>query len=212
MDEANRSVVSYFLPSYTSSSCWTCGNPCHSMEKFLEKKEYKRKQIDHYQSHLGYEPSSNTFDSYPCSTSRYEYDSMCCGEYEYMEYNNSNYFYQPQEPSHQQPYHDQGQNIEPLLIPVTSQVGEDVVDSNTTYHTTISQELIFSSIMDTKLLDHEDFFVFSKEEEECLDSLEELVSYIEQDFEITYFGRRARKKRKKPCWAFDVKSTSQKQI
>ncbi|GJU32713.1 hypothetical protein Tco_1176302 [Tanacetum coccineum] len=54
---------------------------------------------------------------------------------------------------------------EPLLIPVTSQVGEDVVDSNTTYHPTISQEPIFSSIMDTKLLDLEDFFVFSKEEE-----------------------------------------------
>ncbi|GKC90485.1 hypothetical protein Tco_1151134 [Tanacetum coccineum] len=40
--------------------------------------------------------------------------------------------------------------------------------------------------MDTKLLDHEDFFIFTKEEDECLDLLEELVSYIEQDFEITY--------------------------
>ncbi|GJV85735.1 hypothetical protein Tco_1525633 [Tanacetum coccineum] len=68
---------------------------------------------------------------------------------------------------------------EPLHILVTSQVGEDVVDSNTTYHSTISQETIFSSIMDTRLLDHEDFFVFSKEGEECLYSLEELVSYIE---------------------------------
>ncbi|GJU21564.1 hypothetical protein Tco_1154906 [Tanacetum coccineum] len=85
MDEANRSVASYFLLSYTSSSCWTCGNPCHSMENRLEKREYKRKPIDHYLSHLRYEPSSNTFDSYPCSTSR--------------------------QPSNQQPCHDQSQNI-----------------------------------------------------------------------------------------------------
>ncbi|GJU32714.1 zinc finger, CCHC-type containing protein [Tanacetum coccineum] len=70
MDEANRSVASYFLPSYTSSSCWTCRNPCHSMENRLEKREHKRKPIDHYLSHLRYEPSSNTFDSYPCFTSR----------------------------------------------------------------------------------------------------------------------------------------------
>ncbi|GJX14478.1 hypothetical protein Tco_0206236 [Tanacetum coccineum] len=184
-----------------------------------------------------------------------------------MKYNNSNYFYQPQEPSHQQPYHDQEQNIdekidrnlkwvdeqiqemkqrmnnssirqeetssliqhvdevihslrqgnnhqvinentthqvshwedrinimdteecsntnimysdfeshidigdyreewninvspfeEPLHIPVSCQVGEDVVDSTTTYHPTNSQELIFSPIMDTKSQDHEDFF------------------------------------------------------
>nr|GEW95409.1 hypothetical protein [Tanacetum cinerariifolium] len=53
MDEANRSVASYFLPSYTSSSCWTCGNPCHSMKNYPEKREYKMKPIDHYQSHLG---------------------------------------------------------------------------------------------------------------------------------------------------------------
>ncbi|GKA74302.1 hypothetical protein Tco_0780604 [Tanacetum coccineum] len=75
---------------------------------------------------------------------------------------------------------------EPLHIPISCQVGEDVVDSTTTYHPTNSQEPIFSPIMDTKSQDHEDFFVLLKEEKECLDSLEELVSYIEQDVEVTY--------------------------
>nr|GEW03244.1 hypothetical protein [Tanacetum cinerariifolium] len=75
---------------------------------------------------------------------------------------------------------------EPLHIPVPCEVGEDVVDSTTTYHPINSQEPIFSPIMDTKSQDHEDFFVLSKEEEGCLDSLEELVSYIEQDVEVTY--------------------------
>nr|GEV46247.1 hypothetical protein [Tanacetum cinerariifolium] len=75
---------------------------------------------------------------------------------------------------------------EPLHIPVSCQVGEDVVDSTTTYHPTNSQEPVFSPIMDTISQDHEDFCVLSKEEEECLDSLEELVYYIEQDVEVTY--------------------------
>ncbi|GJU68714.1 hypothetical protein Tco_1254973 [Tanacetum coccineum] len=205
MDEANQSVASYFLPMYTSSLCWTCGNPFHSLGNFSEKREYKRKPIVHYQSHLGYEPYSNTFDSYPYYASQREYNSMWCRKYEQMEYNNSNYFYQPQEPSHQQSYHYQGQNIdidigdyreewntnvlpfeEPLHIPVSYQVVEDVVDSSTTYHPTNSQEPIFSPIMDTKSQDSEDFFIFLKEDEECLDSLEELLSYVENDVEVTH--------------------------
>ncbi|GJZ17885.1 hypothetical protein Tco_0554008 [Tanacetum coccineum] len=75
---------------------------------------------------------------------------------------------------------------EPLQIPISSQVREDVVDSTTTYHPINSQELIFSPIVDTKSQDHEDFFVFSKEKEECLDSLEELLSYVEHDVEVTH--------------------------
>ncbi|GKE17955.1 hypothetical protein Tco_1425532, partial [Tanacetum coccineum] len=73
----------------------------------------------------------------------------------------------------------------PLHIPVSCQVGEDVVDSTTTSHLIISQEPIFSPILDTKSQDYEDFFILSKEEEECLDSLEELLSYVEQDAEVT---------------------------
>ncbi|GJT30478.1 hypothetical protein Tco_0910753 [Tanacetum coccineum] len=75
---------------------------------------------------------------------------------------------------------------EPLHIPVSYQVVEDVVDSTTTYHPTNSQEPIFPPIMDTKSQDSEDFFVFSKEDEECLDSLEELLSYVENDVEVTH--------------------------
>nr|GFB17572.1 hypothetical protein [Tanacetum cinerariifolium] len=74
---------------------------------------------------------------------------------------------------------------EPLQIPVSCQVRENVVDSITTYHPINSQELIFSPLMDTKSQDYEDSFVPSKEEE-GLDSLEELLSYIEQDVKITY--------------------------
>ncbi|GJX98674.1 hypothetical protein Tco_0355693 [Tanacetum coccineum] len=77
------------------------------------------------------------------------------------------------------------QSLQPLHIPVSCQVGEDVVDSTTTSHLIISQEPIFSPILDTKSQDYEDFFILSKEEEECLDSLEELLSYVEQDAEVT---------------------------
>nr|GFA88422.1 hypothetical protein [Tanacetum cinerariifolium] len=54
---------------------------------------------------------------------------------------------------------------EPLQIPVSCQVRENVVDSITTYHPINSQELIFSPLMDTKSQDYEDSFVPSKEEE-----------------------------------------------
>ncbi|GJW11354.1 hypothetical protein Tco_1577181 [Tanacetum coccineum] len=231
MDECasrRRLVATYFLPSYTSSSCWTCGNPCHSMENCLEKREYKRKPIDHYQNsycekidrHLKWiDEKIQEMKQRMNNTSIRQQESSLIQHIDEVIHSlrqgnnhqviNENTMHQvshlvnrvdimeAEECSNTiMMYSDFESNIdigdyreewninvspfeEPLHIPVTSQVKEDVVDSNTSYHPTISQEPIFSSIMNTKLLDHEGFFVFLKDGEVCLDSLEELVSYIE---------------------------------